>query len=103
MDQDLELVNFGYSLKNISLPSQKEYTLQLINSIETFVKNLRWRAFFLLNPDKQSEKETYDFKSLRAAPKIKELQKFEDALFNLVRNISFKKYSNNLQRKLKKL
>ena len=28
MDQDLEEVNFGYSMKNVSLPSQKEYILQ---------------------------------------------------------------------------
>ena len=35
---------FGYSMKNISLPSQKEYVMQLISSVETFVKNIRWRA-----------------------------------------------------------
>ena len=93
--------NFGYSLKNISLPSQKEYVMQLIFSVETFVKNLRWRSYFFLNPQEKPSKETYGFKSLKAAPKIKELQKLEDGMFDLVRNIEFKKFSNAFQRKLK--
>ena len=63
--------NFGYSLKNISLPSQKEYVMQLIFSVETFVKNLRWRSHFFLNPQEKPSKETYGFKSLKAAPKLK--------------------------------
>ena len=63
---NLEEVNFGYSMKNISLPSQKEYILQLIHSVETFVRNLRWRAYFILNPNERPQKETHGFKSLRA-------------------------------------
>ena len=98
---NLEEVNFGYSTKNISLPSQKEYILQLIHSVETFVRNLRWRAYFLLHPQERPQKEKYGFKSLRAAPKIKELQKLEDALYDLVKNIRFRKYSNSFQRQLK--
>ena len=38
---------------------------------------------------------------MKAAPKIKELQWLEDAMYDLVRNIKFKKYSNEFQRKLK--
>ena len=98
---DMEKVNFNYSMKNVSLPSQKEYLLELIHSVEKFVRNLRWRAYFYLNPQQKPQKETYDFKSLRAAPKIKELQKLEDAMYDLVRNIVFRRYSNVFQRKLK--
>ena len=93
--------NFDYSMKNISLPSQKEYLMQLICSVETFVRNIRWRAHFFLNPDERPKKEKFGFKSLKAAPKIKELQKLEDGLYDLVRNVTFKKFSNAFQRKLK--
>ena len=94
-------MDFSYSMKNISLPSQKEYVLQLIHCVEIFVRNLRWRAYFYLNPQQKPQKENFDFKSLKAAPKIKELQWLEDAMYELVRNIKFKKYSNEFQRKLK--
>ena len=98
---DMEKLEFGYSLKNIGLPSQREYLSQLTHSCEKFVRNLRWRAIFFLEPSTKPEKETYDFRSIRAAPKIKELDKLEDSLYDLVRNIKFRKYSNNFQRVLK--
>ena len=75
--------------------------MQLICSVETFVRNIRWRAHFFLNPDERPKKEKFGFKSLKAAPKIKELQKLEDGLYDLVRNVTFKKFSNAFQRKLK--
>ena len=92
---------FGYSLKNISLPSQKEYLLQLINSVETFVSNVRKRAYFFLNPLDRPQKEKFEFKSIKASPKLKDLRKFEDNLFDLVKKVQFRKYSNAFQRKLK--
>ena len=88
-------------MKNVSLPSQKEYLISLISSVETFVKNLRWRCFFFLNPQAEPSKENYEFKSLRQAPKIKELQKLEDALYEMVKHVEFRKFSNEFQRKLK--
>ena len=72
-------------MKNVSLPSQKEYVLSLISSVETFVKNLRWRSFIILNPQEKPIKNNQGFKSLKAAPKIKELQKLEDSLHDLVK------------------
>ena len=68
---DLENVNFGYSLKNIPIPSNQEYLLELINSSEVFVNSLRWHCYFFLNPDKKpNAKETYGFKSTKSAPKV---------------------------------
>ena len=97
----MEKVDYGYSMKNIGLPSQKEYLMQLTQSVEKFVRNLSWRAYFFLNPPKDEQKETYGFRSIKAAPKVKELDKLEDSLYDLVKNISFRKYSNNFQRVLK--
>ena len=44
-----------------------------------------WKEFKV--NEKRAQKENYGFKSLRAAPKIKELQKLEDALYDLVKSI----------------
>ena len=86
-----ERFELDYSMKNISLPSQKEYILGLIYSVETVVKNLRWRAHFFINPQEKASKNKYGFKSLKAAPNLKELQSFEDSLFNMVKDVKFKK------------
>ena len=101
---DLENVNFGYSLKNIPIPSNQEYLLELINSSEVFVNSLRWHCYFFLNPDKKpNAKETYGFKSTKSAPKVKELVEFENQMFELCRNIEFDNgYTNSFQEKLKK-
>ena len=58
-NQPFEQFNFGYSTKNIPICSEKQYIKALINKTEKFVKNLRWRTFFFLNPDlENSTKET---------------------------------------------
>ena len=94
--------DFGYSLKNIPIPSKKEYLKELTHSVEKFVRNLRWRAHFFLNPNDRPSKETYGFKSIRAPPQIKELKQFEDRLFTLIRNIEFRPYTNTFQEKLRR-
>ena len=99
---DMEKVNFGYSMKNIGLPSHREYLHQLIHSTESFVCNLRWRSYFFLNPTTSEKNEEFEFQSIRATPQIKELQKLEDFLYELVNNIKFRKYRNDLQKVLKK-
>ena len=47
--------SFNYSLKNIPIPDSTSYKLLLIETIESFIKRIRWKAFFFL---KDSEKET---------------------------------------------
>ena len=46
-------INFNYSMKNIPIPSRDEYLMQLIYSTEKFVRNLRWKCFFFLHPEKR--------------------------------------------------
>ena len=74
----------------------------LTHSAEKFIRNLRWRAHFFLNPNEKPSKETYGFKSIRAPPQIKELKQFEDRILTLIRNIEFRPYTNNFQEKLKR-
>ena len=40
----MDKVSFGYSIKNIPIPSRKSYLLQLMEKRETVIKRLRWKA-----------------------------------------------------------
>ena len=53
----IEKINFGYSLKNIGVPQNKTYLLQLIEKIEMIIKRMRW--IVLCN----SKKETNNIKN----------------------------------------
>ncbi|GFR95821.1 hypothetical protein ElyMa_002704600 [Elysia marginata] len=104
LDLDLARTNLDYSTKNIPTHGKDLYTKTLISKTETFVKNLRWRAFSFLNPDiKCREKETYGFNSSNPPPAIQELKEFENELTELMSNIKFKKASiSSFQKRLKK-
>ena len=94
--------NFGYSVKNIPLCSEKQYIKALINKTENFVQNLRWRTFFFLLPDlENSTKETYGFNSTKSPPFIPELKEFENGLALLIENIKFRKFDNEFQKVLR--
>ena len=97
MAQVFQKYDFNYSLKNIPLPSKKEYILALITAVEKFIKNLRWRAFFFLNPSDRPEKETYGFKTMKATPKIEELKQLEERLRTMIRDLEFRKFSNDFK------
>ena len=94
---------FGYSTKNIPIPSQKEFKLQLIHSVRKFFDNICWRLEFIKNPvEKNEEKKTFDFKSIKAVPRHEELEPMQEALYDLIENIKFRKYNDPFQSKLKK-
>ena len=99
----MEQVNLGYSTKNIPLPSKKDYLQRLISSTEKFIRSIRWRTYFYLNPAKKtSKKETYGFTTTRTPPKCRELNEFEDGLLNLVQNIEFKHVETKFQKQMSK-
>ena len=101
MEQELEHVNLGYSTKNIPIPTKKDYLKCLINKAETFMRNIRWRTFFFLNPDiKTEDKETYGFRSTKSPPQIPEFKEFEDGMLDLVQNVEFKNTSTPFQKQL---
>ena len=79
------------------------YIKTLISKSETFVKNIRWRTFFYLNPDlRMDHKETYGFISTEPPPIIPELKEFENDLVDLIQNIKFRHVPNHFQNKLRK-
>ena len=102
LDLDLQKVTFDYSTKNIPVPTQGLYLKTLINKTEKFVRNLRWRTFFFLNPHLVPQhKETYGFPSKKSPPPIHELRDFEHGLTEIIDSIKFRNVENTFQKKLK--
>ena len=58
-----------YSLKNVPLPSEKQFELEFLGSIYKLSKKMRWRTEKHLHPERfQNKKETYSLKSTKAPP-----------------------------------
>ena len=98
----MEKFNFGYSIKNIPIPSEKSYKLELMDKIEAVVKKMRWKAIFSEeNPDQEQTRKTYGLKTQNCPPPVKELAEFEKDLFDLPKKVKFRRVSCNFQSKLK--
>ena len=98
----MDTLNIPYSRKNIPLPTKFSYQKQLVKATEKFMRNLRWKVFFFLNPTQKGvKKESFVFKSSNNPPFMKEIKPFEDDMFDLVHNIKFKPFTNEFQEKLK--
>jgi hypothetical protein len=69
---------------------------------EKLIKRMRWRAFFYLNPNATANnRNTFDFKSTKPAPNIRELTNFEQGISELIHNIKLKPHHNSFQTTLK--
>ena len=97
----MDVVNFEHSVKDIPVPSRKEYQQMMINSTEKFTKNLRWKVLHFLKPFKKQSKETYGFKSPKDPKAIPETKDFENDLIDLIKNIEFVNKTNPFQQKSK--
>ena len=96
----------NYSLRNIPIPADNEYRKRLIEKVESFVRRLRWKAFFFLRGDSRTEtdfnhKESYGFNSAKSPPYVEELKPFEDDLIELIENLKFRHVHDAFQERLK--
>ena len=106
----MERVNLGYSVKNIPTPSERTYKKQLVESIEAVIKRMRWKAIFFdpIRSDPENDPEdtqnfdNYGLKTARCPAQVNSMRKFEADLMNIASNITFRKGSNDLQRKMKR-
>ena len=99
----MEKINFGYSMKNMEIPQNKTYLLQLIEKIEMVIKRMRWKV--LCNVKKETngiKTEWYGLKSSKTPKQVKELIPFENDLTALVQSIRFRNTRNHFQKKIKK-
>ena len=77
--------------------------LALTEKIEDFIKRLRWRTLFYLEPQEDNncaKKELYNLKSQNTPPNNRLLDPFEADLFGLIKKVKFKRENNNFQMKL---
>ena len=84
-------------MKNIGIPQNKTYLLQLIEKIEMVIKRMRWKV--LCNDKKETngiKTEWYGLKSPKTPKQVKELIPFENDL------IAFRKTRSHFQKKIKK-
>ena len=100
----MEKVNLGYSIKNIPYPSEKHYISKLVEQIEAFAKRMRWKAIFF-DPEREQEEpdeiQNYGLKTDNCPGQVKELIQFENDLFQLAKDIKFRKTRNEFQSKMK--
>ena len=99
----MEKINLGYFIKNIPIPSERTYLLQLMGTVIT---RMRWKAIHFNNSDSKDNNieentEWYGLKSPCSPRQIKELIPFENDLVELIRNIKFRKIRNTFQEKLR--
>ena len=97
----MEKLKFEYSTKNLPLPSERSYKLQLIEKIEMVIKRTRWKAIFQDTKKEKSNQQRYGLCSFKIPPLVKELTVFESKLIELAKNIKFQNVKNQLQNQLK--
>ena len=94
----MDLRNFGYSLKNIPIPSKSNYL-----KVESFVKRLRWKAFYFCKEKESTENKPqnlFGLKSSATPPQNEHFNSFENALYDMIQSIEFKTVRNEFLNKL---
>ena len=93
--------NISYSKKNIPIPTEKEYKIQLIAKVVSFTKRMRQKALKSLGKLGSKEKETFSLKSDKCPLSVDVLAKFESDLLTIVHNVEFRPVRNSFLSKLK--
>ena len=83
----MEKVNFKYSIKNIPIPSEKAYLVQLMEKIEMFITRMRRKAIYCNNKANYNSSERYGLKTLKCSKQVKELVPFENDLIDMLKVI----------------
>ena len=101
----MEIQNFGYSLKNISIPTKSNCLKCLTEKTENFIRRLRWKAYHFCKdnsqPVNESANEYFGFKTSTTQPPNEHLNAFENDLYDLIQKVEFTNVQNTFQQKLK--
>ena len=97
----MEKVNFKYSIKNIPIPSERAYLLQLMEKIEMFITRMLWKGICCNNKANYNSSERYGLKTLKCLKQVKELVPFKNDLIDMLKVIKFRKVINQFLTKLK--
>ena len=103
----MEKLQFDYSYKNIPIPSERNYKLQLMEKIELVIKRMRWKAHFynekkdIKENETHTIPETYGLNCLNCPPQVIELIQFQSDLLDMIKSLKFRKTGSHFQRTLK--
>ena len=107
----MEQINLGYSLKDIPVSDDKTYLQILIQSWEATDKTMRWKILKFFHPEafRNSNKNTYGFRTTAKAPKakpdcpsFKPYKEFQMGMLDLISSVKFNKRSNEHLERMKK-
>ena len=96
-------MNIDCSLKNIPIPPDDVYRKDLLAKVESVVRRMRWKAFFLLNGQGGSNApdNCFGFKSRNSPPHVAEMKAFEDDLVKMMENVKFRRVNGPFQNDLR--
>ena len=97
----MEEIRLDYSTKNIPLASRNEYTKLLLEKVESVIRRMRWKAFYMEKDDVDLSEEKFGFKSKRVPPKIEGMANFEREMFDMIHKLEFRDVNDDFQNKLK--
>ena len=97
----MEKLNLLYSKKNIPIPSKHAFLQMLVAKTENLIRRMRWKVLEFDGKLPRVEKRTFGFRTTNYPPSSPDLEKFEADLMDLIRDIEFRPYNNDLQAKMK--
>ena len=96
----MERINFGYSLKNIPIPSMEAYRKSLARQAGNLMQKMRWAATFFDSPSVTSSKPTYGFASENNPKPHPALTAFETDVYHLCGSVEITTQRSPFQKKL---
>ena len=93
--------DINYSNKDISVPSKRQYKIQLTSKIKKAIKRMRWKCLeFLGKLSSKLSQGNYGCKSLKYPPSVEQMADFELDLMNMIRNLESRKVNTVFQEQL---
>ena len=86
----MEKKNFGYSLKNILIPTRPNYLKSIVEKVKSLSRRLRWKTYFFCNDAKRygnPSVNSFGFKSLATPPQNEHMKAFEDDIYEMIRKM----------------
>ena len=96
----MDVKNFGYSLKNITIPTKRKYLKCLVERVKSFIRRLREKGYHFCKDDAPIEDvpvESFGLKLLITPLQNEYLNPFENDLYKLIGKVEFMNNKNEFQ------
>ena len=97
----MEKLQTPYSFKDIPHHSENLVRRTLVSRTEDIISRMRWKLFFVRNPNEKQAYETFGFRTQNSAPVMDELKSFEHKLLTMIANVKFKPVKSEHQDKMR--